>query len=116
MNIRWRYKCTKLMNSQLWKKGIKYCRGHVLPYGATVLYSGVVNSSVSSKDTAYAELLIYHLGDREPFVINPFPDEFRIGSIFTMMVFDLDIENIEYGYRFDGPYNPEIGLIRIRFF
>ena len=28
-----------------------------------------------------------------------------------MMVFDLDIEDIEYAYRVDGPYNLEEGLI-----
>ena len=26
-----------------------------------------------------------------------------------MMVFDLDIENIEYGYRMDGPFAPQEG-------
>ena len=29
--------------------------------------------------------------------------------VYTMMVFGLDIESTEYGYRFDGPYNPENG-------
>ena len=24
-----------------------------------------------------------------------------------MIVFDLDYENLEYGYRFSGPWNPE---------
>lgn len=91
------------------KNDVKYGRGHVLPYGATVLYSGAVNFSVSSKDASYAELLLFHLGDREPYVVIPFPEEFRIGSNFSMMVFDLDIEDVEYGYRFDGPYDPENG-------
>ncbi|MCC5619911.1 glycogen debranching protein GlgX [Nostoc sp. CHAB 5715] len=39
----------------------------------------------------------------------PFPDEFRIGNVFCMVVFDLDYENIEYGYRMDGPFNPKEG-------
>ena len=91
------------------KHGVRYGRGHVLPYGATVLYNGAVNFSVSSKDATYAELLLYHLGEREPFVVIPFPEGFRIGSTFSMMVFDLNIEEIEYGYRFDGPYDPEKG-------
>ena len=30
--------------------------------------------------------------------------EFRIGNVFSMTVFDLDYENIEYGFRMDGPY------------
>ena len=39
----------------------------------------------------------------------PFPDEFRIGNVFAMVVFGLDYENIEYGFRMDGPYNPQEG-------
>ena len=34
----------------------------------------------------------------------PFPDEFRIGNVFSMIVYGLDYENLEYGYRFDGEY------------
>ena len=33
----------------------------------------------------------------------PFPEEFRIGNVYCMVVFDLDYENLEYGYRMDGP-------------
>ena len=32
--------------------------------------------------------------------------EFRIGNVFAMIVFDLDYENIEYGFRMDGPFDP----------
>ena len=39
----------------------------------------------------------------------PFPDEFRIGDVCAMTVFDLDDENIEYGYRMDGPFDPDVG-------
>ena len=39
----------------------------------------------------------------------PFPDGFRIGHVFTMVVFDLDYEEIEYGYRMDGPFDPAAG-------
>ena len=91
------------------KNGVRYGRGHVLPYGATIVYRGAVNFSVSSKDATYAELLLSHLGEQNPYVVIPFPEEFRIGSCFSMMVFDLDIEDTEYGYRFDGPYNPVNG-------
>lgn len=91
------------------KDSVKYGRGHVLPYGATIVYNRAVNFSVSSKDATYAELLLYHSGDREPYAVIPFPETFRIGSTYSMLVFDLDIENTEYGYRFDGPYDPEHG-------
>ena len=39
----------------------------------------------------------------------PFPDEFRIGNVYAMTVFDLDYENVEYGFRMDGPFEPETG-------
>ena len=91
------------------KDGVRYGRGHVLPYGATIVYDGAVNFSVSSKDATYAELLLYHLGDRDPYAVIPFPEIFRIGSTYSMLVFDLDIEDTEYGYRFDGPYDPKNG-------
>ena len=38
-----------------------------------------------------------------------FPQEFRRGDVYSMIVFDLDYEDLEYGYRFDGPWNPEAG-------
>ena len=43
------------------------------------------------------------------FIEIPFFKEFRLGNVFSMMVFDLDYENIEYGYRMDGPFCPEEG-------
>jgi glycogen operon protein len=37
------------------------------------------------------------------------PQEFRIGDVYSMIVFDLDYEDLEYGYRFDGPWDPASG-------
>lgn len=45
--------------------------------------------------------------DSEPFAVLPFPEAFRIGNVFSMIVYDLDYEDIEYGYRMDGPFDPE---------
>src|SRR5262249_40578903 len=39
----------------------------------------------------------------------PFPAEFRIGDVFAMIVFDLDYENVEYGFRMEGPFVPDKG-------
>ncbi|MDD3415563.1 MAG: glycogen debranching protein GlgX [Lachnospiraceae bacterium] len=88
--------------------GIKYRIGKVLPYGASIVADGV-NFSVFSSDASYCELLLYHHGEMEPYVIIPFPESFRIGNVFSMIVFDIDFETVEYGYRMDGPYNPEKG-------
>lgn len=88
--------------------GIKYRIGKVLPYGTTIVPNGV-NFSVFSKNASYCELLLFHKSEKEPFAIIPFPDEFKIGDVFSMVVFDIDYENIEYGYRMDGKYNPKEG-------
>lgn len=91
------------------KDGIKYRQGHPLPFGASVTAGGGINFSISSRDAASAELVLFHAGEKEPFAEIPFPEEFRIGSNFSIMVFGLDIEDIEYGYRLDGPFAPEKG-------
>ena len=89
--------------------GIKYRCGHVQPFGATLVYNNAVNFSIFSKDAVSCELLLYHQGDKEPFAVIPFPDDFRIGHVFSMIVYDLDYEDLEYGYRMDGPFDPKNG-------
>ena len=91
-------------------QNLEYGIGRVLPFGATLIDGGI-NFSVFSKEATSCTLVLYHHGQNEPFVEIPFPDEFRIGNVYAMMVFGLDIESTEYGYRFDGPYDPENGLL-----
>lgn len=91
-------------------KDLEYGIGRVLPFGATIIDGGV-NFSVFSKEAVSCTLVLYHHGQEEPFVEIPFPEEFRIGNVYSMMVFGLQIETVEYGYRFDGPYNPSKGQL-----
>lgn len=88
--------------------GIKYRIGKVLPYGATLVPGGV-NFSVFSRNAEACELALFRKGEPEPYAVIPFPDEFRIGDVFSMIVFDIDCENIEYGYRMKGRHEPEKG-------
>ena len=90
-------------------KHLQYRVGRVFPFGAT-LTDGGVNFSIFSKEATGCTLLLYHCGMKKPFVEIPFPESFRIGDVYTMMVFGLDSETVEYGYRFDGPYDPKQGL------
>lgn len=53
------------------KNGLKYRVGRLMPFGAEVIENDVVNFSIYSKDTTDCELLLYHLGDRDPFFILP---------------------------------------------
>ena len=85
-------------------KGFKIRRGLFLSNGAQVVTGGV-NFSVYSAGAKSCELALFHCGEKEPFVVIPFPKSYRIGAVFSMIVFDLDYENIEYGFYVDGEYN-----------
>lgn len=89
--------------------GIKYRWGHVHPFGSTILYDDVVNFSIFSKDATACELLLYNQGEPEPFAVIPFPETFRIGNVFSMIVYGFDYESMEYAFRMDGPYDPKKG-------
>jgi len=90
------------------QQGIKFRRGHVLPFGATMVPNGV-NFSVYSSEAIDCTLVLFEKGEAEPFAEIRFPDEFRTGNVYSMIVFDLDYERLEYGYRMDGPFKPEEG-------
>ncbi len=88
-----------------------HCRaGRVFPFGASLTEEGAVNFSVFSGEATGCTLVLYHHSAPEPFAEIPFLPEFRIGNVYSMMVFDLNIETTEYGYRFDGSWEPEKGL------
>ena len=89
-------------------KGLKLRPGTPYPFGATVL-GNVVNFSVYSRYATACTLVLFHNHEEEPFVEIPFFREFRMGNVFSMIIFDLDYEDIEYGFRMDGPYNPKEG-------
>ena len=78
--------------------------------GATAIPGGV-NFTVHSHNASAIELLLFHRGEAEPFAVLPFPRSYRIGNVYSMIVFKLNIEEFEYAYRVDGPYEPEKGLI-----
>jgi isoamylase len=82
--------------------------GRPLPFGATTVPGGV-NFSVFSRHATTCELVLFHAGEQEPFAVIPFPDAWRVGQVFTMVVFDLDIESLEYAYRMDGPFDAVAG-------
>jgi glycogen operon protein len=89
-------------------EGIKFRRGHTLPFGATMVPNGV-NFSVYSSAAISCTLVLFERGEAQPYAEIPFPDEFKIGDVYCMTVFDLDYERLEYGYRMDGPFKPEEG-------
>ena len=78
--------------------------------GATVLPVGV-NFTIHTHHGTECELLLFHRGEEEPYAVLPFPKAYKIGDVYSMIVFDLDIEDLEYAYRIDGPYRPKKGLL-----
>ena len=78
--------------------------------GATAIPGGV-NFTVHSNQATSCELLLYHKDESEPFAVLPFPEHYRIGNVYSMIVFKLNISEFEYAYRLDGPYEPENGII-----
>ncbi len=86
----------------------KLRRGRPFPFGATLVPGGV-NFSIFSSHAKSCTLVLFIKHGSEPMAEIPFPDEFRIGNVFSMVIFELDYEDIEYGYRMDGPFNPKEG-------
>ncbi len=78
--------------------------------GAIVLPVGV-NFSIHTHYGTSVELLLFHRGEEEPYAVLPFPQEYRIGDVYSMIVFNLQIKDLEYAYRIDGPHEPDKGLI-----
>ena len=74
--------------------------------GATALQSGV-NFTIHTRHGKSCELLLFERGAEEPFAVLPFPEAYRIGDVYSMIVFGLNIKEFEYAYRIDGRYDSE---------
>ncbi len=83
-------------------------KGVPIPFGATGVMGGI-NFSVYSRYATACTLVLFEPGKEQPFAEVPFPPEFRTGDVYAMIVFDLDPDATEYGFRMDGPWAPEEG-------
>jgi glycogen operon protein len=90
-------------HGELWLRA-----GRPQPFGATIVPGGI-NFSVFSRHAISCTLVLFRKGEPRPYVEIPFPDAFRIGNVWAMIVFGLDFEEVEYGFRMDGPYRPHAG-------
>lgn len=89
--------------------GFQVRPGFFREFGATVIPGGV-NFTIQSHGATSCELLLFHREAKDPFATLKFPDNYRIGFCYSMIVFGLDIEEFEYAYRVDGPYDEKRGL------
>ena len=78
--------------------------------GALAIPCGV-NFTIHTHGGTSCELLLFHRGEEAPYAVLPFPKSYKIGDVYSMIVFDLNIEEFEYAYRIDGPYDPKAGLL-----
>lgn len=88
--------------------GFQVRPGKPLPFGVSHFHTGLNFSIYTSAGTS-CTLVLFKRGELEPFAELEFPPEFRIGAVFCMVVFGLDYEDLEYGFRIDGPYDPQNG-------
>jgi glycogen operon protein len=83
-------------------------RGRPFPLGARPVPGGV-NFAVYSRHARSCTLVLFDKAADRPSAEVPFPEEFRVGHVFAMLVFGLEPERFQYGYRMDGPWAPEQG-------
>lgn len=89
--------------------GFQIRPGFFREFGAVAIPGGV-NFTIHTHGATSCELLLFHRKAEEPYAVIPFPESYKIGFCYSMIVFDLDIEEFEYAYRLDGPYDEKKGL------
>ena len=78
--------------------------------GASALPEGV-NFTIISHSATSCELLLFHRKEQQPYARIPFPKNYRVGNVYSMFVFGLKINEFEYAYSMNGPYDPRRGLL-----
>ena len=90
--------------------GFKVRPGFYDVNGATALSDGVC-FTIHSQGATSCELLLFRPDEDEPFAVLKYPDNYRIGNVFSMIVYDLDVSTFHYAFRMDGPYDKKKGLL-----
>ena len=70
-----------------------------------------VSFTISSHNATSCTLLLFKPQEATPFAEIEFPESYRIGDTYSMLVYDLKIEEFEYAFRLDGPNEPEKGML-----
>lgn len=91
-------------------EGFKIRPGFFRMYGACVASNGV-SFTINSHGATRCTLLLFKPQAPKPYVRIPFPDSYRIGDTYSMLVFDIKPDEFEYAFSFDGPYEPAKGLL-----
>lgn len=78
--------------------------------GAAAAPNGV-SFTIHSSGATSCTLLLFSPGKSIPFATLKFPESYHIGNTYSMLVFDIKIEDFEYAFQLDGPYDKEKGLL-----
>ena len=84
--------------------------GLYLSNGASMVDGGV-NFTIHSYGATACTLCLFHRTEKEPYAVIPFPESYRIGNTYSMIVYGLEPTEFEYAYQFDGEYDPQKGLL-----
>lgn len=91
-------------------EGFKIRPGFFRMYGACVASNGV-SFTINSHGATRCNLLLFKPQAPKPYARIPFPDSYRIGDTYSMLVYDIKPDEFEYAFSFDGPYEPAKGLL-----
>lgn len=91
-------------------EGFKIRPGFFRMHGACVASNGV-SFTINSHGATRCTLLLFKPQAPKPYARIPFPDSYRIGDTYSMLVFDIKPDEFEYAFSFDGPYEPAKGLL-----
>ena len=90
--------------------GFKIRPGFFRMNGAYETSNGV-SFTINSHGATRCTLLLFRPMEKEPYARIPYPDSYRIGDTYSMLVFDIKITDFEYAFSFDGEYDPAKGLL-----
>ena len=91
-------------------EGFKIRPGFFRMYGACVASNGV-SFTINSHGATRCTLLLFKPQAPKPYARILFPDSYRIGDTYSMLVYDIKPDEFEYAFSFDGPYEPAKGLL-----
>ena len=78
--------------------------------GATAVSNGV-SFTIHSFGATECTLLLFRPTEKEPYAKLKFPKSYHIGNTYSMLIFGLKIEEFEYAFQLDGPYDKQKGLL-----
>ncbi|GAB3005693.1 glycogen debranching protein [Saccharothrix stipae] len=89
------------VTAERWVDGFRVAPARPLPLGSTVTPEGIA-FAVGSSTARRMSLVLLDPERGDVLAELPFPEEYRVGDVWTMTVLGLDPELVHYAYRTDG--------------